>query len=206
MHRDENSVEAQRKRKAREAFRGFLQQLLDDPVYRIAYDKAFKALITAEQVVERLQRNLAQSISAARVVLENIHENAARLPNGSRVYRDSNGVVRREDGSVVDDTLVATIVWTGSEPSFEEMQSAVAYLDGLLQQQQQLNAYQNETLGPARDRLTDEDHPPSLEELDEVLEGIETLAPESVAQDRERHNQAELQPGDPSKISVPKLN
>lgn len=93
---------------------------------------------------------------------------------------NADGVVRREDGSVVEDHLAETILWTGNEPSFEDVQDAKDRLDGLQAALDAANGYQNDVLGPARDSITDPDNPPTLDDLDDIENYIRSKMPKVV--------------------------
>ncbi|WP_299919454.1 hypothetical protein [uncultured Roseobacter sp.] len=95
-----------------------LAQLLNDPVYRAKYDSVLQQLSDAEQATEAAIDKLTDQIDDAQSELNDMMNNAARLPDGTRVFRDADGVVGREDSSVVEDHLADTILWTGNEPSF----------------------------------------------------------------------------------------
>lgn len=157
-----------------------LMLLLTDPVYKARYDRAWDSLRLAEQATDTVLDTLTQMIALAEAELDELRDRAARLPDGTRVYRDANGVVRREDGSAVDADLVATILWTGSEPSYEEMQARRDLLEALRDQQGDVERYRDDVLGPARDRLSDEDDPPTLNELDAILRRISGNMPNAV--------------------------
>lgn len=181
------------KKKEREAQRRALTrlaQLLNDPVYRAKYDGVLQLLSEAERATEAAIEHLTEQISAAQTELGEMMENAARLPDGTRVFRDEDGVVRREDGSIVEDHLAETIIWTGKEPSFEDVQAAKDRLNGLQDALDAASGYQNDVLGPARDKITDPDDPPSLGDLDDIEDDILSQMLESV----QRHMPAATDP------------
>lgn len=178
---DAGPAEAARKRRDRDEAVSRLMHFLTDPVYRARYERASVVLADAEQATERVLSQLEHQIAAAQIELNGIQDAAARLPDGTRVYRDANGVVRREDGAVVDDMMVATIVWKGDEPRYEAYLAAEDALDAHKAQRDEVSTYLNTVLGPARDRLDDADDPPSLDELDQILEAIEAEMPAAVS-------------------------
>ena len=157
-----------------------LAQLLNDPIYRAKYDSVLKLLSDAEQATEAAIDQLNSQIDAAKTELDDMMDNAARLPEGTRVFRDADGVVRREDGSAGENHLADTIIWTGNEPSFEDIQDAKHRLDDLQAALDAANGYQNDVLGPARDRITDPDNPPSLDDLDDIENDIRSKMPKVV--------------------------
>ncbi len=88
--------------------------------------------------------------------------------------------MRRADGSSVDDTLAATILWDGSEPSYEAYRIAQDRLSILMTDQRVIERYQTDVLGRARGRMMDEDNPPSFEDLDAIRQSIERDMPDQV--------------------------
>ncbi|WP_299867658.1 hypothetical protein [uncultured Roseobacter sp.] len=182
-----------------------LAQLLNDPIYRAKYDSVLQLLSDAEQATEAAIDHLETQIDAAQSEINGMMNNAARLPDGTRVFRDADGVVRREDGSAVEDHLAETILWTGNEPSFEDVLDAKGRLDDLQAALDAANGYQNNVLGPARDRITDPDNPPSLDDLDDIENDIQSKMPKVV---QEHLPQAETAAPDVATqgIGLPKLD
>ncbi len=181
-----------------------LAQLLNDPVYRAKYDGVLRLLSDAEQATEATIDQLNSQVYVAQSELDDMMNNAARLPDGTRVFRDADGVVRREDGFVVEDHLAETIIWTGNEPSFEEVQNAKVRLDDLQAALDAANGYQNDMLGPARDRISDPDNPPSLDDLNDIENDIQSKMPRVV---QEHLSQTETAAPDVATqgIGLPKL-
>ena len=175
-----HSEDAKRKEREARAFRSHLAALLTDPIYRAKHDAAMSALTKAETATDTALQHIEDALAEAQTRLETIQDKAARLPDGSRVYKDANNNVRRDDGSIVDPVLVDTIIWSGNEPSFENYRAAQDSIVALEQSKRDILGYQNDVLGPARDRVTDEDNPPSLEELDGIIQDIKTAMPEIV--------------------------
>ncbi|MGC3939954.1 hypothetical protein ACOTTU_19280 [Roseobacter sp. EG26] len=174
------SAETKRKERDARAFQNHLMELLKDPIYRAKYDGVIQALSDAEQATQAAIDALADHLQAAQTDLADMMDNSARLPDGTQVFRDANGVVRREDGTVIEDQLADTILWTGQEPSFEDVNAARDRIEGLQGQLDATNGYQNDVLGPARDKITDPDNPPSLGELDDIANDIQGEMPKSV--------------------------
>ncbi|MEM6276691.1 MAG: hypothetical protein AAF714_07040 [Pseudomonadota bacterium] len=202
---DARTAEGARKRRERLTAETQLALMLQDPVYRERYEAVSAALSTATQTTDAVLARLEGQILASKIALDTIQEKAARLPDGTRVYRDAQGVVRREDGSAVDDTLVATIIWTGNEPSFESFMAARDHLAELETDRDEVTDYQNSVLGPAYDRITDEQDPPSLDELDEILKDIDAKMPDVLRQSQTAPNERSPAQTDPTQIALPDL-
>lgn len=202
---DERSAEGKRRKRAEEALRRTLDVLLQDPVYRARYDAAQDALGQAERATETALANFDVLITEAESDLADMQQRAARLPDGTRVYRDQSGFVRRENGSIVDDTLVATILWRGDEPSFEDYIGQRDRLQGLVNDRSEIERYQADILGDARNRLSDEDNPPSIEELDAIIGEIEQHMPRFVHETQREMSETAPATAPSAEISLPSL-
>lgn len=178
-----------RKKRAEKATRSLLQTMLLDPLYRARFAAATEALVEASEATERVLSALRAEIDAATQALQEIESTAARLPDGTRVFRDANGTIRRADGSIVEDALAETILWTGDEPDYETVTQQRHRLETLQAEEESVLSFQNEVVGPAQDALNDPDNPPSLEALDEILHDIDSLMP-----DRVRHERSQEEP------------
>jgi len=174
------SIEAKRKKQEAREAQSRLLMLLADPVYRAKYELVHQRLDELEQAAERALSSLENKIFEAKADLKGIQDKAARLPDGTHVYRDADGVVRREDGSEVDQTMIDTIIWSGNEPSYEAYQNANSVVSELEQQYAEVTDYRTDVLGTARNRIEDQDNPPSLNDLDDILKDIESTRPASL--------------------------
>lgn len=116
---------AEKRRAKREAVLSNLQIMMSDPEYAKFYRETEGVLRESQTKLDEAIEQVQQAKSVAVTELENILNQAARLPNdGPRVFKDRNGQVRFEDGSLVEDELAATVEWTGAEPGSEQQQSA----------------------------------------------------------------------------------
>lgn len=201
---DVRPPDAKRKKAEREHARRTLAMLLEDPIYRARYDDTMAALRRAEAATERVIEELTEQLGVALSALQQIEDNAARLPDGTMVFRDEAGVVRRADGSALDDALVSTIVWDGDEPSFEDYVAANEQISSLQTNLIDVGRYQTDVLGTARGELTDERNPPSLEEIDRIFANIEHAAPHSVTAAMPNEHSATSEPG-PVSYALPTL-
>lgn len=201
---DALSPEGRKKKAERERF-SELMRMLADPAYRALYEQAAQRLSEAEQATDRALDRIGREISAARDQVSEIEDRAARLPDGTRVYRAADGTIRREDGSIVEGPNAESIVWRGDEPCYEEMQAARERLEVLHRAQQDLLDYQNGVLGPARDRLEDEDNPPTPDELRDILGRIRNGAPRHLASESLGADAPERSEDRLRKIMVPDL-
>ena len=201
----EASIDAKRKKEAAErVFRSQLEALLADPIYRAKYDDAFRVLRHAERATESAYDELIRLITEAEAILDNMKDRAARLPDGTLVFKDANGIVRRTNGSEVDDVLAGTVVWTWNEPSYEAYRDQQRQLSDLREELGDVERYRQK-LGSARDRLTDEDNPPTLDELDDIRRDIEDNAPGRVFDHMRELEAPEVSHTETSAMAIPKL-
>lgn len=205
IHRRQATDEARKQRAERaRAQQAQLMVLLANPVYRARYEAVRSALERAQMATERALAEIGKDLAAAEAKLGEIEDGAARLPDGTSVFRDANGVIRDADGNAIPEELAATILWRGNEPGFEAYRSQKNRVARHREALEQVWAYQVSVLGHASDRLTDEDNPPSLEELDDILDAIEAMP------DHVRHKfSGEANPtsvkADPSAVTLPDL-
>lgn len=175
------SDEIEQKRREERAFQNRLLELLNDPIYRAKYLQVMHTLTDAERATEAALANIDKNIARLLGEISAMEDRAARLPDGSLVFRDANGIVRRANGIVVEDDLAATILWRGNEPSYEGYRKRQNDLAAYLEQRSEVEDYLNNVLGPARDHLTDPDDPPSLRDLDDIEDSILQTMPSAVS-------------------------
>ena len=156
------------------------QLMISDPIYRDMHHRTSQALAHAQNRLDQARDRFASMRQETETELEDMKARAARLPDGAAVFRDKNGAVRREDGSIVDQTLADTVLWRGDEPSYEDWKAANERLERLEEKEREVEAAQQE-IGEMQDRLQDADNPPSPEEMedmqahaDEILSGLES--------------------------------
>ena len=204
---DERSPNGERKRQeAGQAYQSMLEVLMADPVYRARYDGVMNRLRDAEQATEAALDRISRMMDETEDAIEDMEDRAARLPDGAMVFADASGTVRRADGSIVPDHLVDTILWTGNEPSYEDYNAQQGRLADLEEARTEVEQYRDDVLGPARDRMADDDNPPSLDELDEIMDDIEANMPAIVREEVAPSPPAD-QPGvETSQIAVPTLS
>lgn len=122
---DENDPRGQRKDKAstRDAHLTALQQMLTDPAYRALYEDTLDQLRRAQLAAETARDKADLVLEQAQVDMQAIREDANRLADGTRVYVDAPGNVRREDGTIVADADL--------EGGFEEILRGLKPADGV---------------------------------------------------------------------------
>lgn len=180
LTREDRLDDQRHKEKKQRETRTLLELLMASPAYRHQFEKVTIALSNAQAAADDALSYLEDAIASAESALTELQEDAARLPDGTRVYRDADGVVRREDGTAVDDVLAATILWRGDEPGFEEFRASRGVLTALQAEHEDVLRFQNTVLGPSHDALNNPNDPPTFEELQEILEGVHAEMPAAV--------------------------
>ncbi|MEM7776515.1 MAG: hypothetical protein AAF732_12975 [Pseudomonadota bacterium] len=154
--------------------------LASDPRYKALYDATFDRLRDAESQAATALALAIETQRAAQAELDDILAKAATLSDGSRVFKDKTGQVRREDGTIVDPAQAGTIAWRGNEPSYDDYRTARENLSATARTISEIERYQVDTLGSARDRLTDDDNPPDARELADIQRRIIAETPKAV--------------------------
>jgi hypothetical protein len=165
---------ARREASWREWTSALLLLLLTNPAYAALYEDVFAKLRAAEDAAERALSLEAEARDAAGRAVEDLRERAQRLPDGTVVFKDKDSAVWTEHGGRVSSGEAAALRWRGDEPSYEGFMAATdkareaqAALDELRGVQVEIGGYRHE--------LTDEDHPPSEERLEEIGKDVQGL-------------------------------
>lgn len=152
-----------------------LDMLLQEDEYRQLYDDAMDRLRDLEEATQReLDEALVQQINSQEQLRQTL-ERAANL-DGQRVFKDAQGRVWTEHDQRVKQSDADRIEWKGNEPSREDYQADRAHNHTSQQIVDDIRKYQTDTLGDARDRLTDKDNPLTKEELKDLTEDINRKA------------------------------
>lgn len=167
------------KRAERESNRisALLSLLQYDPAYAALYGETLDKLREAEAAAALALSQATSNLDQARTDLADALDGASTLADGTRVFRGQNGDVWTEDGKRVEGDALDEIVWRKGAVSHEEFLARKRAVDEGQHHVEAILRYQVEVLGHARDRLMDEDDPPSKEELEEIQDRIREAAP-----------------------------
>ena len=177
---DQANPRSKARREARQqaAMTALEQLLATDPHYRALYNQTMDQIRAAETAAERALTEAETARDRVHEDLQDVLDRAARLDDGTRVFRDRDGKVRREDGSLVSGLDAESILWPDDAPTYETYR---AHKDALVQSQQaieDIRTYQVDVLGAARDELANPNKPPPEERLREIQRQIEDGAPQ----------------------------
>lgn len=171
-------------RSAQQQYASRLQMLLaTNPGYANIYNDTMGALGDAEAATDRAIVKAQKALQEAQQQLEQTLNRSAKLPDGTRVFRDARGNVWNERGQRVNEADAAGIEWRGDEPAYEQFLEESESVQDRLTLLEALHGYRVDTLGGIRDRMTDEENPPSTEEIERFKVDIqEKMPPEAQAE------------------------
>ncbi len=175
---DHTNTEKGRERRAAKAReqRSQLEIPLADPTYLAAHERVMGTLSDYEDRARSALDHVRAQIDQFETELEDMRDRAARLPDGRMVFRDAAGNVRTEDGTLIDGPVAEAIVWPEDAPAYENFEAKREALARAREREAAIESYMVDVLGSARDRLTDEDNPPSLDEIEAIERKIKEEA------------------------------
>jgi len=154
--------------------------LLNDPIYAQAYSETMSALKNAEQATARALEKANANVEKTESALADTLEQAAQLPNGTRVFRDGQSQVWTEDDIRVDEDQADVIEWRGNEPSRETFLKQRTDNQDAKNRISETLTYQTDVLGRIRDKMSDSDSPPTAEDMENFKDEISTRQPAMV--------------------------
>lgn len=154
-----------------------LMTLLQNPSYAALYNETLDQLRRAEDAAASALAKATDLMDQADSTLEKARIGASTLRDGTRVYRDADGNARTEDGRVIGGHERDQITWRAGAVSYEEFLAHRKAAEDARRAVDDVRRYQVDVLGRARDRLENEDHPPSEKELGEIQEEIKAAPP-----------------------------
>lgn len=168
-------------RSAQQQYASRLQMLMaTNPGYAKLYNDTMGALGDAEAATDRAIAKAQKALDDAQQQLEHTLSRAAKLPDGMRVFRDARGDVWNKRGQPVSEADAAAIEWRGDEPAYEQFLEESESVRDRLTRLEALQGYRVDTLGSIRDRMDDEESPPSATEVERFKRDILERAPPEV--------------------------
>lgn len=177
---DDDRTAEGREKKAQREFYSKLEQLLADPAYAAIYRSTFDALRNAEDLTQRALDRWQGKHTLAKEELKQTVDAAQRMPDGTRVFRAADGRVFTEDGRLVEGVERESIEWKPGAPGYEAFIEKREAERRARETLEEIQGYQVKVLGHARDRMQDQDNPPSAEEIAKHKERIEQEMPKAV--------------------------
>lgn len=137
--------------------------LLNNPQYRLAHENLMDALRDAQHKTQDVLERVLAELSQERILMDEYLSSAAKLPDGTIVFKDKEGKVRNENGEIVPDELAASIRWRGDEPSYEVYAASKNRIEELEAAEAELCGIETD-LGEIHERNTRNNDPLSIEE------------------------------------------
>lgn len=178
----DQSPKARQKREAQERERvsRLMRLLQSDPEYAALYNDTMDKLRTAETATEAALEDAEQRLAGAEEDLADMRDRASTLPDGTKVFRGRDGNVYTEDGRQLTDEERSQVEWKEGAPTYDEYRDRQRDAEKARSEIEELQRYQTDVLGHARDRMTDDDNPPSKDDLERFQQDIEDHAPKVV--------------------------
>lgn len=154
--------------------------LFTNAAYARLYNETLRDLRDAEDATDRAIAKAEAALAEAQQKLEQTLNRAATLPNGTCVFRDAGGNVLTERGERVSDADAARIEWRGDEPAYEQFLEDSESVRDRLTRLEVLQGYRVDTVGGIRDRMMDEENPPSKQEVEQFKRDIREKMPPEV--------------------------
>lgn len=148
--------------------------LLNDAEYARLHGAVMTAIRQVAQEAQDMITLIETELAAIRGILADIMDNAARLPDGTKVFKDKNGVVMFANGDIVPEELADTVQWTGHEPSYEYMRRAQRREAVLRDALHEVRGIEVE-IGGHQDELTNNETPVEAERISDVAENISSM-------------------------------
>lgn len=154
--------------------------LQSDPEYAALYSDTMDLLQRAEAETAAALSTANETLQQAQDAFSELNDKASTLPDGTKVFRDVDGNVWNERGEPVTGMALEQIVWRDGAPSYEDYLAKKKAVEQARRDVDAIRHYQIDIIGDARDRLSDENNPPSKEELKEIQKRIELEMPAAI--------------------------
>lgn len=177
FHHDRDPQTIEQKKREREARESALMRMMRDPAYAAAYQAAWDAIDRAQVALDAA---LLENAEEAERLAENIRElesRAARLPDGSLIFRAVDGSIRGADGHRLrSDAVPASLIFPLEAPSYEDYAASQGALLSVRARGHDLSRIQTEVIDPAAARAGNETSPLTIEEYGDLASQMSELA------------------------------
>ena len=161
--------------KRAEALTRLQLMLMENSTYAALFEETATILTDAQSRLDALLERVHTHIEQSTAALDDKLERAARLPDDTKVFKDQSGQIRTQDGSAVPADLAATILWSGNEPSYEDVQADSARLNRLTELESDIQFCQAE-IGDMQAAMEDDDNPPKEDDLKDFGQRAQDIA------------------------------
>lgn len=161
-HRQRQAEKARAQTSALEAL------LANDPAYQAAHQRAMSTLQDMESRTESALVMLRRDMKTVSDTLTEMRGRGNVLPDGRKVYLDTNGNAFTEEGDRIEGPELEDMQWRADAPRYEHIRAERERAAELQRRETAILRYQSDVLGHARERLTDPDNPASREEVEKL--------------------------------------
>lgn len=167
------------KKQSERRYRTMLQMLLEeDTQYARLYYEVQDTLNKARRAADRALDDINRQLEEAERTLQHMRNNAARLDDGTLVFRSTvDGHVYTEDGRQLSDDEAQDIEFSDNAPSQEDYNTQKQKVETLKKQEVEVKTYKRDVIDRAQERMDDENDPPSVEELEKIEQDIHVRKP-----------------------------
>ncbi|MCF6354797.1 MAG: hypothetical protein L3J26_06795 [Candidatus Polarisedimenticolaceae bacterium] len=167
------------KKKSERHYHSMLEILLaEDAQYFAFYSQVTENLDKAYQAVGQALIDINQRLGVSGRKLQFLRENTAESEDGTKIFRSNDGSIYTEDGKHLNDDEAQKYRLLDNLQSWEEYKAAKEVYEAAARQKTAAETYQHDVLDHARERLNDEDNPPTMDELKEIQLNIQAKKPE----------------------------
>lgn len=178
--------ESERKRNSERVQQTALEIMLqNDSTYATLYSDIMELIRQAEIQAEELLGELEAGLASAQDTMKETLDNSNKLPDGTAVFKDTDGNIWTENGRKVGPEEAAGIEWKDGDVSYEDYLKQKQAIEDFKRRIDEVHHYQVDVLGRARDRMTDPDNPPSMDDLNGIKGNIKNTLNEVL-----NHNEA----------------
>lgn len=178
-----------------------LAQLLTSTAYRAAYNDTMDTLIQYENAAAIAMEKAALALDSAEEALAETMSQAARLEDGSPVFRGPNGEAVDIDGNPLSADDADSVIGLDDAPLYAQYLADKQAVEDAYATIEAIRIYQVETLGNARERLEDTANPVQrVEGIEAIQDDIRDAAPEFVS--TQIKSEAVIVPPEPQELAA----
>ncbi len=195
---DANGLAAQRRRVQTQAQMTALDMILQsNPEYARMYNDTSDLLDRAETATSNVLDQVMQDLAGHEDDLNDILDQASQLPDGTRVFKDQYGYVWSENDELVAPKDAESVVWKDDAPSREGFMQQKQKVEDTRKRIEDIQHYQIEVLGNARDRMNDQHNLITQDEMKQIQDDIFEQAGPIIQNEIRSDNTVSLQESQP---------
>lgn len=183
-----------------------LAELMQDPEYAALYKSVSDQITSIAKIVEDEITLAEKKLQTLNDQKSDMLRDANRI-DGKAVFKDESGNVFTEDGEQITDPVkLKSLVWKDDMPAHEKFTENEESIKTVTDTLGALTSYQVDVIGTAKNRLENEDDPPSKKELRQIKESVVEAAPEAVKQRLEQETAVHTHDTAPQETAAFKMN